>query len=546
MTIAVMHEPRRVNRIKPGLVFLAAAFLIILLLLAVAFIGPNAELSRRVNPAAPPINLAAFQTAPETPLLVWVAKGAAPGTQKASEPGQLAYVNGNGVADTILELPQGTSRVQSCGDTPMSPDGKLYAFYVGQDAGSLYVMRGSDKQAAKIGDVQALTCLGNGTFQYAPGSNRFGYISYEGDAAKSEFADGFLHIVNSSDFTELYKYENVTAFDLIDTGAAFVSFFTNDKNEADEAAVIWWNGTSQQEVATLKPASEDCKFTSASITILPDGKLMLVLGHRCKKGDTTTNWQLYSVNPNDKSATLAANASQKGAFAAFARSNDIYLSPDGKQALFTVPDGVTANTVGIKRVSVTDLSISDVIDKEVVTPTLNGTTNAYPRVSPDGKWLAAVVTTPNAANSIYIWSLTDPSVAPIMISAGSKGDIVTSMEFTPDSSRLLAVMGGDKKTNNSLVSIEVASGRDSRIARGHFDKGLTISADGSQAALLDWQIPEDTKQQPYLNLVSVNLNDGSTTTLYTGADIVDGKTTNQRFAYPMSFVGGAVSTGAAG
>jgi len=546
MTIAVMREPRRANRIKPGLIFLVAAFVIILLMLAVAFVGPNAELSRRINPVAPPAQLAAFQANPETPLLVWVAKGGAPGKQTASEPGQLAYVNSNGAADTVLELPKGTSRVESCGDTPKSPDGKLYAFYVGQDKGSLYVMRGSDKQPAKIGDVQALTCLGNGTFQYAPGSNRFGYISYEGDAAKSEFADGFLHVINSSDFTELYKYENVTAFDLTDNGAAFVSFFTNDKNEADEAAVIWWNGTSQQEVATLKPASEDCRFTSASVTVLPDGKLMLVLGHRCKKGDTTTNWQLYSVNPSDKSATLAANASQKGAFAAYTRSNGIYLSPDGKQAVFTVPDGVTANTVGVKRVNVSDLSIADVIDKEVVTSTLNGTPNATPRVSPDGKWLAAVVTTPNAANNIYIWSLTDPSAAPIMVSAGSKGDIVSSMEFTPDSSRLLAVMGGDNKANNSLVSIEVASGRDSRVARGHFDKGLTISADGSQAALLDWQIPEDTKQQPYLNLVSINLNDGSTATLYTGADIVDGKTANQRFAYPMAFVGGAVTAGAAG
>ncbi len=545
MNIAVMHEPRRINTIKPGLIFLAAAFLIVLLLLAVTFIGPNAQLSRRINPVAPPAQVAAFQAAPATPLLVWVAKGTAPGKQTASEPGQLAYVNSSGTADTVLELPNGTSRVESCGDTPMSPDGKLYAFYVGQDAGSLYVMRGSDAPA-KISDVQALSCLGNGTFQYAPGSNRFGYISYEGDAAKSEFADGFLHIINSSDFTELYKYENVTAFDITDSGAAFVSFFTNDKNEADEAAVIWWNGTSQQEVATLKPASEDCKFTSASITILPDGKLMLVLGHRCKKGDTTTNWQLYSVNPTDKSATLAANASQKGAFAAYTRSNSIFLSPDGKQALFTVPDGVTANTVGVKRVNLNDLSIADVIDKEVVTATLNGSTNAYPRVSPDGKWLAVVVSTPNAVNNITIWSLTDASVAPIMLSAGSKGDIVSSMEFTPDSSQLLAILGGDNKANNSLVSIEVATGRDSRITRGHFGKGLTISADGTQAALLDWQIPEDTKQQPYLNLVSVNLSDGATTTLYTGADIVDGKTTNQRFAYPMAFVGGAVNVGAAG
>ena len=544
MNIAVMQEPRRFNMNKLGVAFLVTAFIIVLLMLAVAFIGPNAELSRRVSPPVPPVQLAAFQTAPAVPLLVWAANGVQPGKQTAAEPGQLAYINSSGVAETVLELPPQTSRVESCGDTPTSPDGKLYAFYAGLDKGALYVMRGSDKPA-KIGDIQALSCLGGGTFQYAPGSNRFGYISYEGDATKSEFADGFLHVINSSDFAELYKYENVTAFDLTDTGAAFVSFFTNDKKEADEAAVIWWNGTTQQEVATLKPASEDCKFTSASISVLPDGKLLLVLGHRCKKGDTSTNWQLYSVNPADKSATLAASASQKGTFAAFSRSNNIYLSPDGKQALFTVPDGVTANTVGLKRVNISDLSIGDVIDKEVVTATYNGAANAFPRLSPDGKWLAAVVTTPNAANSIYIWSMTDPTVAPIMLSAGSKGDTVSSMAFTPDSSRLLAVVGGDDKANNSLVSIDVASGRDSRVTRGHFAKGLTISADGTLAALLDWQIPEDTKLQPYLNLVSVGLADSTTTTLYTGADIVDGKTKNQRFAYPMAFVGGA-STGAAG
>ncbi len=545
MNIAVLERPRQTNMIKIGMAFLVAAFFVIILMLAVAFMGPNAELTRRTAPVAPPINAAALQAAPATPLLVWVANGSAPGKQTASEPGQLAYLNSSGVAESVLELPQQTSRVESCSDMPTSPDGKLYAFYAGQNKGGLYVIRESDKPVM-LGEVQGLTCLGDGTFQYSPDSARIGYISYEGDAATSEFADGYLHIVNSSDFSEAFKYENVTAFDMTDTGAAFVSFFTNNKNEADEAAIIVWNGTGQQEVATLKPASEDCKFTSASISVLPDGKMMLVLGHRCKKGDTKTNWQLYSVNPADKSATLAANAAQAGAFAAFTRSNSIYLSPDGTQALFTVPDGITANTVGLKRVSVNDLSIADVLDRQLVAATYNGAPNAFPQVSPDGKWLAASVTTPNGENNIYIWSLSDPSLAPIMVSAGSKGDTVSSLEFTPDSSKVLAVLGGAGKANNSLVAIEVANGRDSRIARGHFGTGLTISADGSQVALQDWQIPEDATQPAFLNLVSININDGSMTTLYTGADIVEGKVKNQRFAFPMTWIGGAVSTGASG
>lgn len=48
-----------------------------------------------------------FQTAPASPLLVWVANGAAPGKQTASEPGT-AYINSSGVAETVLELPKET------------------------------------------------------------------------------------------------------------------------------------------------------------------------------------------------------------------------------------------------------------------------------------------------------------------------------------------------------------------------------------------------------------------------------------------------------
>jgi WD40 repeat protein len=385
----------------------------------------------------------------------------------------------------------------------------------------------------KLDDVQALTCLGSGTFQYSPDGARIGYIAYEADAVDSEFADGFLHVVNSADQKEVLSYENVTAFDLSDDGAALVSFFTNDKNEADEAAVIWWDGSSMREVATLQPASEDCKFTSASVATLPDGKLLLVMGHRCKKGDTATSWQLYSVNPTERSATLAASATQPGSFAAFARSNVIYVSPTGDQAYFTIPDGITANTVGLKRVNLSDLSLSDVLDKQIVMATYNGGANAFPRLSPDGKWLAAVITSPNNDNTLQIWNLADPSVAPITLSAGSTGDTVSGMEFTPDGSKLLAVVGGDKTANNSLIAVELASGRDLRVTRGHFGQGLAVSPDGNGIAVLDWQIPEDTKEPPYANLVAIEASTGAVTTLFAGADIQEGKVVNQRFAYPM-------------
>lgn len=538
MTTAVLSQPMRTPGLKFGLVFLIVAFLITGLMLVAALIGPAADLSRApvASPHMNTLSLAAafapLQADASDQLLVWVGNGSAPGQHSAAEPGQLAWMDGTGLAEPLLELPAQTARVQPCGDAALSPDGSLYAFYVGIDAGALYVMQGTDAPV-KVDDVQALTCLGSGTFQYSPDSARMGYIAYEADAVDSEFADGFLHIRSTADQQEVLSYENVTAFDLTDDGVALVSFFTNDKNEADEAAVIWWDGSSQQEVATLKPASDDCKFTSASVAALADGKLLLVMGHRCKTGDTATSWQLYSVNPAERSATLAASSAQPGAFAAFARSNVIYVSSDGAHAYFTVPDGITANTVGMKRVNLSDLSLTDVLDKQIVMATYSGGTNAFPRLSPDGDWLAAVITSPNNDNVIQIWNLADPSVAPITLSAGSTGDTVSGMEFTPDGSKLMAVIGGDNAANNSLVAIELASGRDLRVARGHFGQGLAVSPDGNGIAILDWQIPEDTKEPPYANLVAIEAATGAPTTLFAGADIQEGKVVNQRFAFPM-------------
>ncbi|MEZ4669160.1 MAG: WD40 repeat domain-containing protein [Anaerolineae bacterium] len=545
MTTTIMSSHVRTPGPKVGLVVMTITFFITAFLLVAAFfaVPSNIPISNP-NPDAAALSAAFAPLLADANdhLLVWVGNGTAPGKHSASNPGQLAWMDGTGLAEPLMDVPPQTSRVQACGDASISPDGQQYAFYVGLDAGSLYIMHGSD-QPIKLDDVNALTCVGSGTFQFSPNSSRIGYIAYEADAAGSEFPDGFLKVRNVADQSEAFRYENVTAFDLTDDGAAFVSFFTNDKNEADEAAVMWWDGSSQQEVATLKPASEDCKFTSASVAILPDGKLLLVMGHRCKKGDTSTNWQLYAVNPTERSATLAASASQPGAFAAFARTNVIFVSPAGDRAYFMVPDGIESNTAGLKAVNLGDLSLTDVVDKQLVAATYSGGANAFPRLSPDGKWLAAVMTSPNNENTLQIWNLADSNVAPISLSAGSRGDTVSSMAFTPDGSKLMAVIGGDNTANNSLIAVELATGRDLRVARGHFGPGLTISPDGNGIALLDWQIPEDTKEPPYANLITVEAASGATTTLFAGADIQDGKVVNQRFALPMLWLkSGAAAT----
>jgi hypothetical protein len=532
MAMATMPDMKH----RPG----SSRLLLIALVVLIFFVGGLILLFSRSNQgtagaAAPaeakPVVLPAFADASDT-LLVWVGNGAAPGQHSASSPGELAFMDGTGVTTSIMALPGGTSRVELCGDQATSPDGRMVALFVGQDTGNLYLMKGTDTPTP-IDDVEALTCLGGGTFQYSPDSARLGYIAYEPGAAQSEFADGFLHVVNTADLSEAFTAENVIAFDMTAEGAAYVSFFTNDKGEADEAAVNWWSGNASVEVATLQPNSEDCKFTSAQIAVAATGNYVVILGHRCTTGDTRTAWQLYSVNPDERSATLAASDFQAGSYASFARSNSIFLSPDGTRAYFTVADGITANTVGLKMVDLGDMSLVDVIERQAVMPTYNGAANAFPQLSLDGTWLAFVLTSPNNTNTLELLNLADPSVAPILLDAQSEGDTISSFSFTPDGTRLILVQGGDNAADNSLVAIDLVTGNDFRISRGRFGQGLVISPSGGEVALLDWKVLEDPQEPPYSTTLIVNVDNSETATVYTGAEIVDGKVTNQTFIYPL-------------
>jgi hypothetical protein len=532
-----------VNKSSSSRKLLIVALLVLLLLLGGVFLSLSRSAALNTTAANVPaaaapasdtkaVALGALADANDK-LLVWAGNGAAPGEHSASSPGTLSFMDGTGATTQIMEIPPQTSRVELCGNSAISADGSKVAMYIGLDAGSLYLMKGTDAPA-KVVDVQSLTCAGGGTFQFSPDGNRMGYISYEADAAQSEFADGHLHIAKTDDLSEIHNVENVTAFDLTNDGAAYVSFFTNDKNEADEAAVLWWNGNSEVEVATLQPTSEDCKFTSAQVAVGSDNKFILILGHRCKKGDTRSAWQLYSVDPSARAATLAATDFQAGSFAAFARSNQIYLSPDGSHAFFTVPDGITANTVGIKSVGISDMSLTDVIDKQVIMPTVNGAANAFPQVSPDGKWLAVVVTTPNNENTLNVYNLSDTAAAPITLEAGSRGDTVSSMAFTANSQRLIVVAGGDKSANNALIGIDLSSGNNFRISRGRYAPAMALSPDGTQVALLDWIIPEDPKEPAYTETVIINIDNSEKATLYTGAEFgADGKITKETFIAPL-------------
>ena len=469
-------------------------------------------------------------------ILTWVEDGPSPSESSPSAVGELGLIDEDGTFTPLLEVPAQTSRLRACGDKANSPDGTAFAFYVGLDFGTLYLMQGTDTPDS-LDDVHALTCAGNGTLRYSPDGSRLGYIAYENDAAASEFADGFLHIMSMTDLSEEALFENAVAFDLNDDGAGFISFFTNDRNEADEAAIFWWNGNAEREVATLRP-DENCRYTSASLSILPSDNLMAVLGHRCTSGDTRTSWQLYSIDVTDRSAALVASDFQAGQFASFARTNNILILPDGETALFTVPDGITANTVGVMGVNLEDFSTFEVVERQAVFPNLAGTRNAAPLLSPDGGWLALVVTSPNNENTLNVFDLSAPDLPPISISAGSTNDVISDMAFSADSQQLIFIAGSPdtgRTADNSLIALDLSSGNDFRIKRGRFAPGIVVAPDGSSVVAMDFEVVEDERQPPFLNLVSINIETSETVLLFEGADIVDGEVTNRRFAMPISW-----------
>src|SRR5690606_2396140 len=164
-------------------------------------------------------------------------------------------------------------------------------------------------------------------------------------------------------------------------------FFTNDRSQADEAAIFWWNGSAEREVTTMRP-DENCFYTSASVAVAPDGSLVVMLGHRCTSGDTRTSWQLHRVNVEERSTSMAASDFLAGQFASFAGTNQVTVLPDGNTALFLLPDGITANTAGLMTLNLEDATMAEVIQNQAVYPTLSGGPNAFPVVSPDGRWLA--------------------------------------------------------------------------------------------------------------------------------------------------------------
>jgi hypothetical protein len=478
-------------------------------------------------------------------LLAWVAPAAAPGKQGASAAGEVVFFDADGSIETILSLPNGTTRVTACGPNAESPDGSTFSFIAtvtsgGVERGTVYLVHNANSEMTVVAqDMNPANCIGSAPFQYSPDSSRFAYIDWPDDATNMTSPFGRFHIFNTADADEIANIENVTAFSLNDTGAAFVSFFTNADGEATEVAISTWNGSSESEVASLTADSENrCFYTSSSLSKVSSG-LLAIMGYKCNRGgNTNTQWQFYLIDTENGTAQLEKSANSGGRYFAFSNTNAVFVAPDGNSAIFSVPDGVNSQSVSLLATSLDDVSPAIVLDRFGLMISVSDkpydANNATAITSSDGRWLAIVVNDGNNNAVLQVFDLNDVNLPPIKVDAANQGDTIASMVFAPDNSTLYYVSGGDEGDNNSLFGLDLTTGAESRMSRGRYAQML-VSPDGNTLAIMNW-VEFNSEEPRYLTLEMYDLAAKSATVIDEGGVVnAEGKLENPSFAYPLSW-----------
>ncbi|MDX2162119.1 MAG: hypothetical protein SF162_12395 [bacterium] len=448
---------------------------------------------------------------------------------------QVALLGLDGTSLPLIDGIGQNDRASLCGDSAQSPDGALTAIYTGgQESGLLHLMRGT-AMPTTIGEIEYLTCVMNG-LRYSPDGSRLAYLAYPEGASRQEFAEGRLNLMDTATLEIAWSAEDVVAFDVQADEVLYVSFFTDSRGEVDEAAVVRYDNSSEREIATLIPTAEDCRFTSASIARVPNRvQIVLVMGQKCPNENQQT-WQFYTIG-EDGSTTLASSDSQPGDFVAFARNNNVIPSPDGETVYFTVPDGITANTVAVAAVNLNDMSINVPVERQAVFPTFRGAANAEPRFSADRRWLAFTLTSPQNENNLYALDLQDRANPPILISAGARNDTLGAFAFTPDSARIIYVAGAPDGGDNSVFALDLSSGSESRVRRGNFGRSLAVSPTGDRAVVDEVvTVEENNRTYSYRAVRVIDLATNTETTLFEDTTSpADARVS----AYPLAWLSGS-------
>jgi len=282
----------------------------------------------------------------------------------------------------------------------------------------------------------------------------------------------------------------------------------------------------------------DCYYNSASTTEVSTG-LLAIMGYRCNRGAvTTTQWQLFNIDPTNRTAQLEQTDTAAGRYFVFSQTNALFPSPDGNNVFFTLPDGISNQTVGLYTTAIDNVAPTQLIDRSAVMPSVSDlpydANNATALLSPNGQYLSLVVNTPNNDATLYVYDLSDPALLPITIDAGDTGDTIGAMVFNASSSSLYYVAGSDQGGNNSLFALDLNTGTESRIRRGRYAQ-VAISPDGSTLAAMNW-IEFDAEEPRYLTLEVIDIASTAQTAIYVGGEVdEEGKLINQSFAYPVAW-----------
>lgn len=468
-------------------------------------------------------------------VLSWIGAGRAPGQQSSSTPGQLVLIERNGDVNPVFDLPAGTTRVYACGEQATSTDQRYFAFYVGGDHGSLFIAEQAER-LYEVDRIDALGCIGSGALQFSPDGNRFAYIDFADNAQTDPVAQGIMYVRDSSS-DELddvvYSFDNVAAFDIADTEVAYVGIFSN---YAEAALTLWSDGVTD-EIGTFF-ADQGCRFAGAQVSLMGENGVGVLLGQRCEGAGT--RWAIYTGDTTGGGVTRVLNGNATGSFFSESRTAALFTSHVGEVMVYAIPNGIARNLVNLRMTTLGTPDDGEDITESAIMPRFtsrlyNPDDNALPVVSPDGRWVAVVSNTVNNDVAINIFDLVDPEDPPLILNPVARGDTISSIGYTPDSSTLLFIAGGSNGDNNSLFSVQLATGVDQRLMRGRYGY-LIPSASGDFAVLTEWRVLTDPREPAYLNLITMDLNDPDTVeVLFEGADIVNDSVTNQRFVYPLAW-----------
>ncbi|GAB4576295.1 MAG: hypothetical protein Kow0077_32010 [Anaerolineae bacterium] len=438
--------------------------------------------------------------APRT--LVWLA-GGRPG--QPAGPGTLAWVKAGSEPVEIAPVPDegpGT-RVLVCGQEAVfaAEEQAAVMLFIGAERGGLYRLTLDDAPAlTRLADAHALACVGPDRAMFSADGNRWAFIEYPMDVTRrGPYATGRLHVLAMPEGEPAAAVvEDVAAFGLDAGGVYTVQLFPNALGLADEVVLTYWGETGMREMLAMMPA-DGCDWTSAALDVHEaSGQVALSLGEHCPGG---SQWRLFTVEGNADPVEHVYMPSG-GAFLPASTINQVHYLPEGDQLLAVFPNGRAANIGNLVLVDLTANTVTLVTEGVTVDLFPDGRAR-HLRYSPGGNYLAYVSSTANNEHFLHRLAL-DGGFMPDTISAGPRGDAVTTFTWRPDDA-LVYVAGGVNGLNNALYVLPAGEETPQRVIRGKFvlDVG---QASPTAVTLLNHRAPDDDFPDPTADLVQVGFD----------------------------------------